>query len=74
MLDVQSRWEHHDFYAVLLHLLQTTHSALFWPGNNSLVFGQLESIEHLPEGMAKSLGEPFLVSEPQQIIDRINAS
>jgi len=65
---------HHDFYAVLLHLLQTTHSALFWPGNSSLVIGQLESIEHLPEGMAESLGEPFLVSEPQQIIDRISAS
>lgn len=65
---------HYDFYAALLHLLQTTHSALLWPGNNSLVVGQLESIEHLPVGMAESLGEPFLVNEPQQIIDRISAS
>lgn len=66
--------EHHDFYVSLLRLLQTTHSALFWPGNNSLVVGQLESIEHLPEGMVQTLGEPFLVNEPQQIIDRIRAS
>jgi len=65
---------HHDFYAALLHLLQTTHSALFWPGNNSLVIGQIESIKHLPEGMVESLGEPFLVTAPQQIIDRISAS
>ena len=65
---------HLDFYAALLRLLQTTHSALFWPGNNSLVVGQLESIEHLPEGMVESLGEPFLVTAPQQIIDRISAS
>lgn len=65
---------HQDFYAALLRLLQTTHSALFWPGNNSLVVGQLESIGHLPEGMVETLGEPFLVSEPQQIIDRIRAS
>ena len=65
---------HLDFYAALLRLLQTTHSALFWPGNNSLVIGQIETIEHLPEGMAESLGEPFLASTPQQIIDRISAS
>ena len=65
---------HHDFYAALLHLLQTTHSALFWPGNNTLVVGQLESIEHLPEGMVETLGEPFIANEPQQIIDRIRAS
>ncbi|MGK5062235.1 hypothetical protein [Janthinobacterium sp. LB3P112] len=65
---------HHDFYAALLHLLQTTHSALFWPGNNSLVVGQFESIEHLPKEMIESLGEPFIINEPQQIIDRICAS
>ena len=65
---------HHDFYVALLQLLQTTHSALFWPGNNSLVVGQDDTIEHLPEGMVETLGEPFIVSEPQQIIDRICAS
>ena len=65
---------HLDFYAALLRLLQTTHSALFWPGNNSLVVGQIESIQHLPEGMVESLGEPFVVTEPQQILERIRAS
>ena len=65
---------HLDFHAALLRLLQTTHSAVFWPGDNALVVGQLESIEHLPEGMAETLGSPFLVSEPQQIIDRISGS
>ena len=65
---------HPDFHAALLRLLQTTHSALFWPGNNSLVVGQIESIQHLPEGMVESLGEPFVVTEPQQILERIRAS
>jgi hypothetical protein len=65
---------HLDFHAALLRLLQSTHSAVFWPGDNALVVGQLDSIGHLPEGMAESLGAPFLVSEPQQIIDRISGS
>ena len=65
---------HVDFYSALLQLLQTRHSALFWPGERSLVIGQLESIEHLPEGMVECLGEPFLVTTPQQIFERISAS
>lgn len=65
---------HPDFYAALFKLLKTGHSALFWPGKNALVIGQPASIEHLPEGMIETLGAPFLVTEPGQIVDRIGAS
>ena len=65
---------HTDFYAALLRLLQTNNSALFWPGGNSLVIGRSSAIEHLPIEMIESLGGPFLVTEPRQIIDRIRAS
>jgi hypothetical protein len=65
---------HPDFYAALLKLLQSAHAVLFWPGENSLVIGQMETVKHLPEGMVETLGEPFLVTEPMQIIDRINSS
>jgi hypothetical protein len=61
-------------YVALLKLLQSTHSVLFWPGTNSLVIGQDATIEHLADGMVESLGEPFLVTAPGQIPERIKAS
>lgn len=65
---------HADFSAALLRLLQSTHAALFWGGENALVIGQWETVAHLPNGMIETLGAPFLVTEPEQIGMRIKAS
>ncbi|CAJ0738592.1 hypothetical protein [Ralstonia mannitolilytica] len=62
------------FYESLLMILQATHSALYWPGENSLVIGRADTREHLHESMIESLGEPFLVTHPEQIIERIRQS
>ncbi|MDN4038200.1 hypothetical protein [Massilia sp. YIM B02443] len=62
------------FYKSLLDLLQSTHSVLFWPGDQALVVGQASTIEHLPEDMIGTLGKPFLATEPGQIPERIRAS
>jgi len=62
------------FYQSLLNILQSTHSVLFWAGDNALVVGQASTIEHLPEDMIDSLGKPFLATEPGQIPERIQAS
>ncbi|KAA8996931.1 hypothetical protein FJU30_19950 [Affinibrenneria salicis] len=63
---------HDDFWTALLKILQTTHSALFWPGDNALVVGQAETIAHLPADMIETLGQPYLVSTARQIVERIN--
>jgi hypothetical protein len=62
------------FYQSLLTVLQTTHTALYWPGENALIIGREEMLEHLPQGMIETLGAPFLATRPEQIIDRLNAS
>ena len=62
------------FYESLLMILQATHSALYWPGENSLVIGREDSRQHLHESMIETLGEPFLIAHPEQIIERIRQS
>jgi hypothetical protein len=62
------------FYQSLLTVLQATHTALYWPGKNSLVIGREDMIEHLPQDMSDVLGEPFLVTRAEQIIERLDAS
>ena len=62
------------FYESLLKILQATHSALYWPGENSLVIGREDSRQHLHESMIETLGEPFLIAHPEQIIERIHQS
>ena len=62
------------FYESLLMILQATHSALYWPGENSLVIGREDTKEHLHESMVETLGEPFLIAQPEQIIERIRQS
>jgi len=62
------------FYESLLMILQATHSALYWPGENSLVIGREDARQHLHESMIETLGEPFLIAHPEQIIERISQS
>ena len=62
------------FYASLLTILQATQTAFYWSGENSLVIGRAEIIEEIPKDMIKVLGPPFLVTRPEDIIDRIKLS
>lgn len=62
------------FYESLLMILKATHSALYWPGENSLVIGREDARQHLHESMIETLGEPFLIAHPEQIIERIRQS
>lgn len=62
------------FYAALLTILQATHTALYWGGDNALVIGREDMIEHLPEDMIAVLGVPFLATRAEQIIERLKAS
>jgi hypothetical protein len=64
----------HAFYESLLTILQATHAALYWGGENSLVIGRDDMIEHLPQDMIEVLGEPFLATRAEQIIERLKAS
>ena len=62
------------FYESLLTILQATHTALYWGGENSLVIGRNDMIDHLPKDMIAVLGEPFLATRAEQIIERLRAS
>jgi hypothetical protein len=63
-----------QFYESLLLILSATRTALFWPGKNSLVVGNEDTIAHLPEGMIETLGAPFVARKAEQIPQRISAS
>ncbi|MCG8157169.1 hypothetical protein JMY81_04475 [Brenneria goodwinii] len=68
-----NRSPHHaPFWQSLYQILETTHTAFFWPGNgDNLIVGQKETIPHLPESMINALGAPYVVSNYQQITERM---
>lgn len=63
-----------DFWLAIVSFLQISHSALFWPGNHALAVGMSETIAHLPPEMIASLGEPNLISTPEQLLTLIRTS
>jgi hypothetical protein len=71
---VASPATHARFHASLLTILQSFHTALYWPGARSLVIGQSDTRQHLPPDMIAALGEPHLATDPWQILERIQQS
>jgi len=62
-----------EFWRTLLDLLQQTPSCLYWPGGGPLIANPMVR-NHLPPDMIESLGEPIVVSAPEQIIEAIRNS
>jgi hypothetical protein len=61
-----------QFWQALFDLLQQTKSCLLWPGDAPLV-ANAAARAHLPIDIAE-LGEPIVVSTPEQILDEIRKS
>ena len=62
-----------QFWQTLLDILELTPSCLYWPGGGPLI-AQTFVRDHLPPDMIESLGEPTLVSTPEQIVEAIKNS
>lgn len=62
-----------EFWRAVLSLLQQTPSCLYWPGGGPVI-AQASVRDHLPPSMIKSLGEPLLVSTPEQIVEAVRNS
>ena len=59
---------HPEFWQALFELLRETSSCLFWPGGGQVI-ARSSTRDHPAPDMIEALGEPSLVSSPQQIID-----
>jgi hypothetical protein len=62
-----------EFWRTLFDLLQQTPSCLYWPGGGPVIANPAVR-NHLPSDMIESLGEPIVVSKPEQIIEAIRNS
>ena len=63
-----------SFYASLLTILQSAHTALYWSGNGALIIAREDMRDHLPEEMIETLGAPFIAKVPEDIKKRIQES
>jgi hypothetical protein len=62
-----------EFWGTILELLQQTSSCLYWPGGGpAIAYASVRN--HLPPDMIESLGEPTIVSSPEQIVEAIKDS
>ena len=64
---------HIAFWQSILNLLQRTPSCLHWPGGGPVI-AQAFVRDHLPQYMIEGLGEPKIVSTPEQILQAIRDS
>jgi hypothetical protein len=62
-----------EFWRAILSVLQQTPSCLYWPGGGPVI-AQTCVRNHLPATMIEKLGEPILISTPEQIIEAIKNS
>ena len=62
-----------EFWRSVLSMLQQTPSCLYWPGGGPVIC-QLLVRDNLPRTMIEKLGEPLVVSTPEQIVDAIRNS
>ena len=61
-----------DFWQGVLTLLQHTPSCLYWGGG--VVIAQPWMREHLPHELKESLGDPIIISTPEDIRQAIETS
>lgn len=65
-----------EFWEGLYAILRQTPSVLYWPGEEEgdcAVVADASVIAELPADMIETIGTPAVITNPQEIIERINA-